>query len=120
MTSTFAPTSSAAATFSAKPPDTPVSLVTRIFAPVSRSSAAFIACENGPCMAMMCAPGKPSAAHFSSTDAVGSTRGNRRVWKSCTAVYASSSLLPVVSRTVPSCAFSQSTAAAVSSTISQF
>ena len=119
MTSTVAPTSRAADSFSANPPDAPVSLVTRISAPVCRRSAAFISCENGPCMAIRCAPAKPSASHFCSTDAVASTRGYSRSRQFSTAVYASSSLLPVVSSALPGCAFSHATAAAVSGTVSQ-
>ena len=81
-------------------------------------SAAFIPAENGPCIAMMCEPGKPRDAHFCITPTLGSTRGYSRSAKFSTAVYASSSLLPVVSSTFPGCLLSHATAASVSGTVS--
>ena len=101
MTTSFAPACFAPAAFSSKPPGVPPSFVTRKAAVMLWSMVAFIAAENGPCIAKMCAGGSPAFWQASRDDARGSTRAQTRFEKSSMAAYWDNSLLPVVSRILP-------------------
>ena len=73
--------------------------------------ASFISRVNGPCMQMMSFAGKPSDRHFSSEAMLGRTRGQALP---ASGANAASSLLPVVSSTLPGMSSSISAASAAS------
>ena len=74
MMTAATPAWAAAASFSSKPPAAPEALVTRYFAPVARSMAAFISWENGPCMAKIWLGDSLASRHSSRDCSMGSTR----------------------------------------------
>ena len=102
ITTRRAPAFLAADSFSSNPPGAPPSFVTRYCAPMLRSIAVFMASENGPCIAKMCEAGSPACAHASRDDCKGSTRAQTRSEKPGSCENFASSLLPVVSRILPS------------------
>ena len=116
MTTRPAPDFRAADTLAGKPPASPPSLVTIHAASANRSVAKSISSEKGPCMAMIWAAVSPAARQASSEASIGSTRAYTRWAKSGMALYAASSLLPVVSRIWPCVRARNAAAAAAFST----
>ena len=78
--------------------------------------AVFISWEKGPCMAMIRSGGSPAARQAARDASMGSTRAYTRRAKSGRAVYCASSLLPVVSRILPSVFARYATAPGISGT----
>ena len=111
ITYTGIPSIFAASSFSWQPPARPLFFVTIWRMSYCLRMAAFISVEKGPCNARICRPLIPCSMHCSRLSLPGRIRTCRRSFNLPEAQYTASSLLPVVSRILPSVfskAFAQS------------
>ena len=102
ITYTEIPSIFAASSFSWYPPVRPLFFVTMWRISYCFRIAAFISVEKGPCNARICLPLIPCSMHSSRLSLPGRIRTCRRSFNLPEAQYTASSLLPVVSRILPS------------------
>ena len=102
ITYTGIPSIFAASSFSWQPPARPLFFVTIWRMSYCLKMAAFISVEKGPCNARICRPLIPCSIHSSRLSLPGRIRTYRRSYNLPESQYVASSLLPVVSRILPS------------------